>query len=78
MLFDPISFGFEQEKDAHWKLMQLFDGCDDYPPNLTLAQLIRLIERAEHLLWFAMYDVTEDGEIVARWRAPIENNGNGG
>jgi hypothetical protein len=47
--------------------MQMFDGRGDYPVDVPLAEMIRLVVDAELLLWDTMYEVDgETGEIHAR------------
>jgi hypothetical protein len=68
-----LNFYPEREDEAHWTLMQMFDGCGGYPVNIPLAEMIRLIVDAELLLWDAMYEVDGEGEIHVRWRKrPVE------
>jgi hypothetical protein len=63
-----LNFYPEREDEAHWTLMQMFDGHGDYPVDIPLAQMIRLVVDGELLLWAALYAVDDDGEIRARWR----------
>jgi hypothetical protein len=48
--------------------MQMFNGHGDYPVDVPLAEMIRLVVDGEPSLWAALYEVDDDGEIRARWR----------
>jgi hypothetical protein len=62
-----LNFYPEREDGAHWALMQMFDGHGDYPADVPLTEMIRLVVDTELLLWDAMYEVdSETGEIHAR------------
>jgi hypothetical protein len=68
-----LNFYPEREDEAHWTLMQMFDGRGGYPADIPLTEMIRLVVDGELLLWDAMYEVDDEGEIHARWRRrPVE------
>jgi hypothetical protein len=65
-----LDFNFypEREEEAHWTLMEICLTADgDYPANIPLAKLIRLIVDTKLLLWETLYEIdAETGEIHAR------------
>jgi hypothetical protein len=64
-----LNFYPEQQDEAHWTLMQMFDGRGDYPTSIPLTEMIRLVVDGDLLLWAAIYRVDDEtGEIVPRWR----------
>jgi hypothetical protein len=66
-----LNFYPEREDEAHWTLMQMFNGRGNYPVDIPLVEMIRLVVDGELLLWAALYEVdAETGEIRARWRRP--------